>query len=253
MTSQTQRQIQCLLRETDSSCIYCGRPLSVETATRDHIRPYCLGGVDAMENLVASCKSCNVKKDSQTLSSFIASNGRKYKKTFRKRVKDLMEADKMPEFKGRLLLEADKKCKRKHSDVRVSPYTLRRVALETNGLCIYCGKPIEKSAMCVDLILDPSLGGKVNRDNMVLCCESCREKKLKLGSSGFRSAMEGNGQKAFRHRVHQLAFDGHISARKAQALLPHSRDLADLRRCWKFKFGRLHITFRWDKSRENKW
>lgn len=247
MKEITRRQIQALLRETESCCIYCGRLLTKETASRDHIRPYCHGGTDTMENFVVSCKRCNVKKDSMPVSAFVSSQGHEFSKAFRQRVKKLMEAGKMPEFKGEILLESGKERKQNKADFKVSRFTIRRIASETSSTCIYCGKLVDRQSMEIDLILDPSLGGKKTRDNMVLCCETCKAKKRQLGASEFRAAMGHEKEKKFRHRVHQLALAGHISAKKARALLPHSKDLFDLCHCWKFRIGRLKITFRWDK------
>lgn len=48
-------------------CLYCGGSFSKSTLTRDHIIPLSLGGRDAWENVVASCKRCNQAKGNKCL------------------------------------------------------------------------------------------------------------------------------------------------------------------------------------------
>ena len=50
------------LRQDSSECFYCTAPLSKETATVDHVVPKSLGGGNNVNNLVVSCKSCNLLK-----------------------------------------------------------------------------------------------------------------------------------------------------------------------------------------------
>lgn len=40
-------------------CHYCGKPLTFDECTVDHVWPLALGGVDANWNLVTSCGPCN--------------------------------------------------------------------------------------------------------------------------------------------------------------------------------------------------
>jgi hypothetical protein len=43
-------------------CAYCGKQLSIKELTVDHIMPTSHGGKDNIENLRASCKTCNNMK-----------------------------------------------------------------------------------------------------------------------------------------------------------------------------------------------
>lgn len=47
-------------------CQYCGVPLTIKNGTIDHVVPRSRGGDTSYLNCVASCKSCNFKKDNRT-------------------------------------------------------------------------------------------------------------------------------------------------------------------------------------------
>ena len=47
-------------------CAYCGDQFTASKLTRDHITPRSKGGPDVWENVVASCRACNQKKDDRT-------------------------------------------------------------------------------------------------------------------------------------------------------------------------------------------
>jgi len=57
-----------LLKRDSGECQYCGKGLSRSSLTMDHIVPVSRGGKKIWKNIVASCKSCNNKKDNKTLS-----------------------------------------------------------------------------------------------------------------------------------------------------------------------------------------
>lgn len=44
-------------------CQYCGKKLSVQSRTIDHVVPITRGGTSSFENCVASCSTCNKRKD----------------------------------------------------------------------------------------------------------------------------------------------------------------------------------------------
>lgn len=50
-----------LLRD-DYTCQYCMKHFNEHDLTLDHVHPKCFGGENTWDNLVASCKKCNVKK-----------------------------------------------------------------------------------------------------------------------------------------------------------------------------------------------
>lgn len=43
-------------------CAYCGKPISKNKATLDHVVPWALGGRNASENLRVACHKCNQAK-----------------------------------------------------------------------------------------------------------------------------------------------------------------------------------------------
>ena len=47
-------------------CAYCGRELSTQRLTRDHVVPLSRGGRDTWTNVVAACMACNQKKGGRT-------------------------------------------------------------------------------------------------------------------------------------------------------------------------------------------
>jgi 5-methylcytosine-specific restriction endonuclease McrA len=47
-------------------CQYCGKKLRADDVTLDHVLPQSRGGPDTWENLVTSCKKCNLKKANRT-------------------------------------------------------------------------------------------------------------------------------------------------------------------------------------------
>ena len=55
-----------LLRD-DFSCQYCGKQLSPDHLTLDHIFPISKGGTDSWTNVVTACKKCNHHKGDKTL------------------------------------------------------------------------------------------------------------------------------------------------------------------------------------------
>jgi 5-methylcytosine-specific restriction endonuclease McrA len=52
-------------------CYYCGRKISGRKAHIDHIRAVSRGGNHAVENLCASCPSCNLSKNAKSLSEWV--------------------------------------------------------------------------------------------------------------------------------------------------------------------------------------
>lgn len=55
-----------LMLRDEHQCQYCGRQPSVRDLNLDHVLPRSRGGVDSWENLVVSCRTCNLKKGRRT-------------------------------------------------------------------------------------------------------------------------------------------------------------------------------------------
>ena len=49
-----------------AKCRYCGRVLLDGEINLDHVKPYSRGGKTIQENLVVSCKKCNIAKGDRT-------------------------------------------------------------------------------------------------------------------------------------------------------------------------------------------
>lgn len=54
------------------ACRYCGSAITLSTGHADHVMPRSRGGSDDPSNLVASCRSCNLKKGARTPEEWIA-------------------------------------------------------------------------------------------------------------------------------------------------------------------------------------
>jgi len=55
-----------IYRRDRGVCAYCGRSISFEDASMDHVLPQSLGGPAAWDNLVNACRRCNEKKANRT-------------------------------------------------------------------------------------------------------------------------------------------------------------------------------------------
>lgn len=57
---------ETLFRRDANLCMYCGGRFSSSQLSRDHVRPFCQGGKDVWNNVVAACRRCNNQKASRT-------------------------------------------------------------------------------------------------------------------------------------------------------------------------------------------
>lgn len=55
-----------VFRRDDFSCRYCGRSSPTVTLHVDHVQPVSDGGSDDIDNLVTSCRACNLSKGAKT-------------------------------------------------------------------------------------------------------------------------------------------------------------------------------------------
>ena len=49
-----------LLNDQGGKCCYCGKPLSLDNTTLDHVIPKAIWVWNGVDNLVASCQPCNI-------------------------------------------------------------------------------------------------------------------------------------------------------------------------------------------------
>ncbi len=59
-----------LLEEQGGRCRWCGRKITLETSSLDHIKPLGAGGTDSISNFAASCVPCNNRRGARDLDSF---------------------------------------------------------------------------------------------------------------------------------------------------------------------------------------
>lgn len=52
-------------------CVYCGKRLSLETASFDHVKALSQGGYDKTRNGAISCRPCNQRKGSMSREQFV--------------------------------------------------------------------------------------------------------------------------------------------------------------------------------------
>lgn len=78
-------------------CFYCGKRLTKETRTLDHMYPRCWGGISIPDNLVPSCSMCNSQKSNLIYYQF-------------EKWRDL-KVDKRPKAYARFIKENEKEIK----------------------------------------------------------------------------------------------------------------------------------------------
>jgi len=66
VTSPSRPTKRSIYNRDNGACAYCGRKLSHEEATIDHIYPESRGGKSTWENLVTACGKCNNRKADRT-------------------------------------------------------------------------------------------------------------------------------------------------------------------------------------------
>jgi hypothetical protein len=59
--------------KTGGRCAYCGCALQIEEMAVDHVIPLADGGADAESNLLPACRSCNHRKNTESVERFRAS------------------------------------------------------------------------------------------------------------------------------------------------------------------------------------
>ena len=60
-----------LAQRDGAKCAYCGKGVSVDRATIDHVVPLKMGGDNDTGNLVLACSRCNGKKGSMDARSYV--------------------------------------------------------------------------------------------------------------------------------------------------------------------------------------
>jgi DNA-binding Lrp family transcriptional regulator len=74
----TIEDVQNVLKRDNYKCIYCNKNLTKNNWHLDHVKPLSKNGKNEFNNLAASCKTCNLMKNSMIKVDFIAKCGTIY-------------------------------------------------------------------------------------------------------------------------------------------------------------------------------
>ncbi len=69
--SHTKAQFHALCEAYNWECIYCGKSLTIRTASEDHKTPLSRGGNDYIDNIAPCCVRCNSSKWTKTYDEYI--------------------------------------------------------------------------------------------------------------------------------------------------------------------------------------
>ena len=92
-----------LFEESAHSCIYCGRPLTLETMETDHIVPRSKGGSSDYDNKVCACPCCNAMKADKDIPEFLETMAPKKRRSYQNRLGELFMQGKISARKWDLL------------------------------------------------------------------------------------------------------------------------------------------------------
>lgn len=67
----TQMQWEAKFFRCGCCCVYCGEPLTLRGATKDHLTPQSRGGSDDITNIAPACYRCNIQKSDRTYDEFL--------------------------------------------------------------------------------------------------------------------------------------------------------------------------------------
>jgi 5-methylcytosine-specific restriction endonuclease McrA len=70
VNSRSKRKRLYIYERDNYTCKLCGRKLTYETATLDHVIPRSKGGSGAINNLVTACAPCNREKDDKMMRDY---------------------------------------------------------------------------------------------------------------------------------------------------------------------------------------
>ena len=62
---------ELIYKQANGCCQLCGRKITYEQATLDHVIPLVMGGIDSVENLQLSCNQCNQLKGNILPETFV--------------------------------------------------------------------------------------------------------------------------------------------------------------------------------------
>lgn len=135
-----------LLKDANSRCVYCGKPLSTETIQIDHKIPVAEGGDNLITNLQATCRRCNSgKKDYLSIAS---------PRIWYERTKELLD-----------------------NTVKMTNTKRFCVLIKNNSKCSKCQRSSRDVELFVKPIVPKKNGGQLIYDNLIAICEYCRREE----------------------------------------------------------------------------
>ena len=120
------------------------------------------------------------------------------------------------------------------------------MAKETNGACVYCGKPLSRTGVTYDHIIPKSLGGNRKTNNIILCCSDCNSRKGNMSVDEFINTFPERQRCRYVNRLHGLVKEKHLPKEKAALLLSFENEH---RRTIRFRFFKRIITVTFAQQR----
>ncbi len=74
LSAQQRGDFKVALKKRDRTCHWCGCPIAKKgrNSTLDHITPTSRGGLNTADNLVLSCRGCNLWKGNNSIDEWLA-------------------------------------------------------------------------------------------------------------------------------------------------------------------------------------
>lgn len=127
------------------------------------------------------------------------------------------------------------------------PSRRARLHRETNGCCIYCGRPVSLDQMEVEHIVPKAKGGADALTNVVCSCSQCNAAKKDMTLEEYLESLTTRKRSALVNRMDALVKHGKLPAAKRNLILgmvpgaPARRSLAFR---WFGKLINIEITIR---------
>lgn len=137
------------------TCQYCINQFPLDALTLDHLIPTSKGGKNHKENLVTCCIPCNKKKGNRLPLNFIFKKNNWF---------GILNPEKPVNSKKAAKKRKAENYKKKNYD-------------KNNGCCAYCLTPLTLQEGTMSQLFPTIRGGKEEKNNIVLACSRCNDKK----------------------------------------------------------------------------
>lgn len=99
------------------------------------------------------------------------------------------------------------------------PARRERLHAETNGCCIYCGKPVSLQEMEVEHIIPKAQGGADALTNVICSCPQCNAAKKDMTLMEYAESLSPRKRKTLFNRIDALSQQGKLPNAKRDLLL----------------------------------